>query len=148
MANMSASILREIVAKVFEIQATKVKLSGEISPTWKGSSTTGVSYTDISDSGDFNIHGFNPVLGFQKIDGVIENTHFSRGNHEKEHSDACNLSEIEGIEDYIFFLVISGDNSDLPHSLEYTLYKAPNFREHWTKLTKEDIARWEQWLQS
>jgi hypothetical protein len=30
----------------------------------------------------------------------------------------------------------------------WTLYKSADFKAHWAKLESEDIARWEQWLNS
>lgn len=145
MANMSASILRNLVSSIFNIDARKIELSGEISPMWRGSFTDGVSYMDYSCSGDREIWGFSPKEGFKQIEGCISVKTMYNGNHKCHYADADALMTcVTGKE--LFFLVIKGDDSDEPFSWRYILHKAPNFQEYWKEIKQKDINRWEQWL--
>lgn len=148
MTNMSASILRNLVSSVFNVKATEVRLSGEISPDWTGyAGRTRGGMWDAEE--DCAIWGFNPKSGFTLLNIV--------GDLEQGYQDgpvyeegAIPLFEVEGISDYIFFVVNhKGYYSDNQRSEEYnnwTLFKAPNFKEYIYKVQKEDIARWEQWI--
>jgi len=147
-ANSAAAILRQVVSSVFKVPANSVRLSGEIDPQWMGSNTTGISYMSHSETGDFGIWGFNPKTGIKQISGVISNTHMYHGNHDQNYTHAERLCDVKGIEEYVFFIVLSGDDSDLPYSQNYTIFKAPNFKEYFDKVTTEDITRWENWIQA
>ncbi len=148
MANMSATILRSIVSSVFKVNAASVILSGEIAPNWKGYNTTGISHCDHTETGVFGIWGFHPKTGFTKIDGVISNTHMYHGNHSHDVTDCNSLDTVKGVEEFIFFVIFSGDDSDLPYSMVYSIYKAPNFKEYFQKVEESDIQRWSTWIQA
>ena len=144
MSNMSANILRELVSRVFDTPASKVILSGEISPNYSITNHEGVSYMDSEESKV--LHGFNPTTGFKLIPEVITTITYFNGNHDHNTDLGCELHEVNNIDEFIFFVEIhEGYNSD--GEFKYiTLYKAPNFKEHWNEVEQQDIARWEQWL--
>lgn len=141
MGNMSASILRNLVASVFGVNAKKVHLSGEISPE-----ESFISYTGHSWAHGWNVYkvwGFDPHTGFVQLNVP---SYFS-DNGTSIGDDPMTIAEMAKNNEFIFFIVnhdhedqnYQGDNS-------WTLYKAPDFREYWKKIEEEDIARWEQWL--
>ena len=142
--SMSANILRNLVSRVFDTTASKVILSGEINPNYSITNHEGVSYMDSSESKV--LHGFNPKTGFKLIPEVVTTVTYFNGNHDHSTELGCELSEVVGIDEFIFFVEIQeGYNSD--GDFKYvTLYKAPNFKEYWEKINEEDLARWEQWL--
>lgn len=152
MANMSAEIIREIVASTLKIKATQVILSGVLPENFciEAVSTSGNLYTNSNDN---CVWAFNPQQGLVRLQQVcISENAASNANGTWENSYGytfCTLAE--QAPDAIFFIVMeSSDYSDCngrdEHSLTYTLFKAPDFKEYWAKVEKKDIARWEQWL--
>jgi hypothetical protein len=148
MANMSASILRNLVSSVFNVKATEVVLSGEISPYWTG-------YAGKTRGGMWNasdntaIWGFCPRSGFVLLD-IIGDLVQSDQDAPVYQENAIPLCDVQNVSDYIFFVVHQqGSYSDNQRSEEYnswTLYKAPNFRAYMESLENADIARWESWV--
>ena len=142
---MSASILRNLVASVFNVKATSVVLSGEISPHWKGHYTSGVSYMDYTIDGIVKIWGFDPKKGFKEIEGVIKHTQMFNGNHDSHFFDAEALhTKVSGSE--VFFVTEHFTDTIGSEGSSYTLYKAPDFKSHWAAIKATDVARWEEWL--
>jgi hypothetical protein len=151
MSNMSATILREIVAKTFNVKATKVKLSGEIAPdkSWKNSSWNG---SMGSSKNEFQIHGYSPLKGFVGISHIVGE--YSGSNYAYSTTtdkEGLPLYSVENITDFLFFVVqeTGHDRWDGGKNEEWdttTLFKAPNFQEKIEKITKEDVAKWEAWL--
>ena len=151
MSNMSESILRNLVASVFNIKATRVTLSGEIEATanWQNSYMDG---SCGSNRDTYTIWGFNPQTGFVDISNIVGRN--ERSNY--THSNTINelgkeLHTVENAESYIFFLINnngyshwSGSNQEEWDS--WTLFKAPDFKNHWDKIEQEDIERWNNWL--
>ena len=162
MANMSASILRELVAKVFNIKATQVILSGELSPTTIFQNDRGHSWWGGASHCIQTVFGFNPNLGFKRICGewnmglgiannefVLKRDYAYSDNGEFYESKGDEIGTLENGEDFIFFFVRSnekgyGETAETEEN--FYLYKAPNFSEFLAKVEEKDIARWEQWL--
>jgi hypothetical protein len=151
MSNMSATILREIVAKTFNVKATDVKLSGEIAPdkTWQDSFWNG---SMGSSKNEFCVHGYSPAKGFVNISHIVGE--YSGSNYAYSNTvnkEGLPLYAVEGIAEFIFFVVQEtghhhwdgGRNEEWEN---ITLFKAPDFQEKLKQITKEDLSRWEAWL--
>jgi hypothetical protein len=154
MANMSAQIVREIVASSLKIKATNVILSSVLPENFcvEAVSTSGCMY---SNSNDCRVWAFNPQQGLVLLQqSVITENAASNANGTWENSYGYTFEMLaEQAPEAIFFVVMeSSDYSDCngrdEHSISYTLYKAPDFKSHWAKIQQEAIARWEQWLNS
>jgi hypothetical protein len=151
MANMTANIVRNIVAASFKIDARKVILSGEINPetsfqdrSWNGSMG--------EDSHSYAIFGWCAEAGFVNLNSIVGT--YSGSNY--AHSQLVDepgkaIYEIEGVEKYLFFFIIetvysNWEGSQFKDYTQHTLYKAPNFQEYKEKIEAADVARWERWL--
>jgi len=150
MANMSASILRNIVASVFNIKATNIILSGEVEPSmvWQDTYCDG---SMGSDGKNYQVFGFNPKSGFEQLNivGTYQRSNYAHSGIIDE--DGISLCNVENVTNYVFFLVIEEGHNRWSGSTQeswkhYTLYKAPDFKSHWAKIEANDLARWEQWL--
>lgn len=149
--NMSASILREIVARAFNVKATSVILSGEVSPCqkWQNDFFNGSMGENQT---EFHIWGFNPKEGFVEISYIVGERSGSNYAHTSSvDEEGEELHTVDGVENFIFFIIYEEGYSHWEGSPsedwnKWTLYKAPDFQEHWKKIEDEDIARWEQWL--
>lgn len=142
---MAAQTLRNIFSGAFNVPARKIHLASEpISPEWVGELSEGMSYSDASYEGDLAIWSFNPKDGIKEVFGCIASTWYYNGNHDQDYTPGSPLHEcVNGGE--MFFIIKSG--SDASDGGEYyTLYKSPDFAEHWAKLEAEDVERWAQWL--
>jgi hypothetical protein len=149
MANLSAIILREIVARTFDIKATTVVLSGEISPSmsWESNSCWSSQTTETG----FSVFSFSAKSGFVPLD-VVSETHNNQDGHasisEAKYNSLASALETECPES-IFVIVFEDCRAydDNQSFSSVTLYKAPNWREYLQKITAEDILRWEKWLE-
>lgn len=148
MSNMSASILRELVSRVFKIDSLNVILSGEIRPDWEGHS--GFSYGSMWEKKEeVSIWGFNPHRGFCRLNIVGEIS--QQGADAPVYRDGeIPLLKVKEIEEYLFFVVNEkeyySDNQRSENSDLWTLYKAPNFKEYLQKIEAIDIQKWKSWL--
>jgi len=150
-SNMSANILRSIVASTFNVKATNVVLSGEINPetSYQNSDTSGSlgSYED-----NYQLFGFNPEEGFVELSEYIGDEHRSNYNHDREWSTpGTPLYDIPNIDRYIFLVVINTGHNRWQGSTDAewdntTLYKLPNFKEYWENIEEKDLNRWKEWL--
>lgn len=146
MANMSASILRNVVASVFKIRPESVILSGEIEPT---RSFTGHNcWSSQSDTWSFKLWGFNPRKGFVDLNDYVGCSRNSTSG-ENYGDEGTPLHLIPGIEEFVFFLVnedfTSGNGTDYD-CFTWTLYKAPDFKKKWAEIEEEDVKRWNDWI--
>ena len=143
MANISASILREIVSSTFNYPATKVILSGYISPEWIGKSSTNVAYTDVRDDVDY-LYSWNAIDGFKPVNNCYECYHYYNGNHNVTVTDGLPLHEcVDGTE--VFFVLVH----KLDDYIDYvTVFKAPNFAQKWAEIEEADTLRWLEWVNS
>lgn len=142
---MSASILREIVARTLNCKATSIILSGEISP--ETSFTGNTCWSSQTTEHFYNLYGFSPKEGLVNLKQYVGNWH--NANDGTQHgSDGISICDIEDVEKYIFFVVIEDIRAYDERWSDYSirLYKAPDFKSHWAKIEANDIARWEQWL--
>ena len=148
MANMSAQILRNLVSSVFNVKATSVVLSGEISPTYmtNNSHSSGCLY---SDNNWESLYGFNPQKGFVKLEHNTTNQTSNANGSWNTHNEV-QLNLVDGVEDFIFFVSRKGwdysDNNREDKGEETTLYKAPNFKDYFASVEEADLTRWEEWL--
>lgn len=152
MTNMSASILREIIARTLNVKATSIVLSGVLPENFvaEGCSTSGNLY---SDTNDVYCWAFNPKQGLIQVPTICVNTMYaSNANGTWENSYGVTFEYLAtNYPEALFFVVrCSGSYSDCNgRNEEYdniTLYKAPNFKEYWAKIEESDIQRWEKWL--
>lgn len=153
MANMSARIVREIVASSLKIKATNVILSGILPENFivEAVSTSGNLYNDSNDN---CVWAFNPQQGLVRLQqGCISESAASNADGSWENSYGYKFSDLaEQAPEAIFFVVMeSRDYSDCNgynvHDCSYTLYKAPNFSAYMESIEQTDVNRWEQWLQ-
>jgi hypothetical protein len=149
--SMSASILREIVARTLNCKATQVKLSGQMSIDHiEGDcSTSGNLY---SNDNDVYCWAFNPQQGLISVPTIKTGGSSSNANGtwEQDYGVTAEYLATNYPEALFFVIQHCGSYSDCNgSSSEYnniTLYKAPDFKSHWAKIEQQDIARWEQWL--
>ena len=141
MANMSASILRNIVSSTFGVKANHVRLSGEIPADWIGSFSTNVAYMDVRDDVE-ELYSWTPETGFKLVEGCYTGSHFYNGNHDRDVTIGNPLHEcVDGTE--VFFVLVH----KLDNYIDYvTVFKAPNFAQKWAEIETEDTVRWEQWI--
>ena len=148
MSNMSAQILRSLVSSVFNVKAIEVHLSGEISPNWTAyaGSTRGGMWDSEEDNA---IWGFNPKTGF-KLLNIIGDLVQDEPDSPVYQKNAIPLCEVEGVQDFIFFVVHNKftycDNQRMENYDNWSLYKAPNFSSYITSVEEADIQRWESWI--
>ena len=150
MANMSANILRNIVSSVLNIKATSVRLSSEIPETFSISedNSSGNLYSHNS---SVSVHAFNPRTGFVVVQG--NNNYSSQdANGSWNNEYGVNFNDCAKHEDAIFFVVREQRSGWCSGRADWddditTLYKAPDFGAYMKKVEKEDIARWEQWIE-
>jgi len=141
---MSATILRNLVSSVFNIKATKVVLSGEISHKYSIHNHVGQAYMDYEDF--TQLFGFNPKDGFKELTNEFATvTSYSNGNHHQDTVDGCPLLEVDGIEQYLFFVEIS-ERIGISAYRDITLFGAADFKTKIASIEAADLARWEQWL--
>ena len=146
MANMSVSILRNVVASVFKIRPESVILSGEIEPT--RSFTGHDCWSSQSDTWSFKLWGFNPRKGFVDLNDYVGCSRNSTSG-ENYGDEGTPLHLIPGIEEFVFFLVnedfTSGNGTDYD-CFTWTLYKAFDFKKKWAEIEEEDVNRWNDWI--
>lgn len=149
MANMSASILRNLVASVFNIKATSVKLSGVLPETFCVSedNSSGSLYSCNS---NVSVHAFSPTEGFVEVQGTNDySSQNANGSWNNEYG--VSFKDCSQHETAIFFVVREQSSGwqegreDWDNNIT-TIYKAPDFKSHWAKIEAQDIARWEAWL--
>ncbi len=151
MANMSASVLRNIVSSVLGVKATQVKLSGQMSIDYvEGDCSTSGSLYD--DNNVVLCWAFNPKQGLISVPTIKTGGGSSNANGTWEQDYGVTAEYLATNYPEALFFVIRhyGSYSDCNgRDEEYdniTLYKAPNFKEYWAKIEEQDIQRWEKWL--
>lgn len=149
MTNMSANILRELVASIFGIKATSVKLSGILPERFCVSedNSYGSSY---SCNGTVSVHAFSPTKGFVEVQGS-RNYSSQNANGSWNNEYGVSFGDCSKHPESIFFVVRKQSSGwqegreDWDNDMT-TIYKSPDFKSHWDKIEQQDIARWEQWL--
>ena len=145
MSNMSAKILREIVARSLNVKATSIVLSGEINP--ETSLTGNTCWSSQTTEHHYQLFGFNPQQGLVNLNQYVGNqNNASDGTqHGTEGTSICNIKDVE---QYIFFIIIEDIRAYDERWSDYSikLFKAPDFKSHWASIEEQDLARWEQWL--
>lgn len=154
MANMSASILRDLVGEKFDVSPKNVILSGEMSTDWNISdcTTSGSLYYNYNKS---YVYGFTSKDGFIEISELLMEEDFEQnanGTWEAAYGYTAQHL-VEECPDALFFLVIrtwnhtcQGHRDDSGKT--YTLYKSTDFSEIWGQQEIDDIERWSSWLKS
>ena len=151
---MKVEILREIVSRVFRVRAQDVRLAKEgLEPQdhFEGSyhdGSCGCSKESVQ------LHGFSPATGFVNLTAHVGNEWSSNYAHSQSvNNPGTPLCDIPGIEKYIF-LIVTRIGSDDWSGREYsswdtvTVYKLPDFAQHWAAVEAADIARWRQWVEA
>lgn len=158
MANqMAASVLRNIISSVFNINPREVKFGEEISPNRIFTEDCGHSWASTAQCPEEydTVYAYTKN-GFVQIAGIhnqrVKMSHYTLQRQYK-YSQNGELTEREGeplynhpdCSEFIFLLVqnlyISSNTT-----MSWTLYKAPNFKEHWDKIEEADIERWNKFL--
>lgn len=139
MANMSASILRNLVSAVFNVPALDVRISGPIDPKWNLEYTVGISYCATREDGEKHIWGYSPQTGFVEIPAVSQSV-LSRGNHDKDYVEwSPSLYSIIDKGEYVlhnqyqFFLVEAGTED----SSTWTIYGSVDFDKYRDKVADQ-----------
>lgn len=150
--SVSASVIRNLAQSIFQIDPTKVYLAGEIDPEYRSISSRlsgGMWYSEE----ETTLWGFSPKTGFKELKEIkYDEWNVSDGIPQDNRNKVLKLNEVPKIGEYIFFL----EKREVIHSVpsngidrnetNYILYKAPNFREYWEKIEKEDLERWSSWI--
>ena len=160
--NIAVSVLRNIVSSIFKIRAQEVHLSNDImSPDYIACNDRGHSWWSGASDCMQTLYGFSPELGFIRLtdgytdivtkvsDRLLARDYAYSYNGEQSNEQGEPLYLHPQASEFVFFLVRTnskeyGDNGN--REIYFTLYKAPNFAEHLTKLEEVDVARWEQWI--
>lgn len=150
MANMSASILRNLVSSVYNVKATEVILSGELPETFVLCSNYSHGCMFTKEYG-YNVSAFHPERGFFPIKGTGVGCSQNANGTWNDESIISFQDCAEQGKDAIFFLVYEHDyysavGSETRRDITWTLYKAPNFAQYWAKIEEADVQRWEEWL--
>ena len=146
--NMSASILRQIVASTLKIDARGVKLSG-ILPTNFLVSECNSSGNLYSCSQTIKVWSFTTKDGLKEVRG---SGGYATQNANGSWNDEYGVSFKDCSAHKAIFFVVRDTESGWQQGSEswdrdsVTVYKAPNFKEHYDKLEVEDIKRWEKWI--
>lgn len=148
---IAVQVLRNIVSSVFKVRPQEVYLMTEvISPTF--TKCNNECWSSQTTEQTHELWGFSPQKGFVNLTEEV----ISSG---KNHSDGTwsdtssskyvgQLSNVEGVEEFVFFLHHSTGNAydDNQSWDKWYLFKAPNFREFWEKIEADDVARWQKWI--
>jgi hypothetical protein len=151
MGNMSAKILREIVARTFNVVATTIILSGEIEAT-KSFQNQYFDGSLGSNGNSIRLFGYNHRDGFVDLSQHVGLKSGSNYAHSSSTDvDGTRLCDIQNVDNYIFIVVIEEgyscwEGSEQRRWNNCSIYKLPNFLENWEKEERTNIARWEQWI--
>ena len=147
--NMSASILRNLVAEVFKVSATNVILSGVMPQHFEleEDHSSGSMYVcDIN----HKVYAFEPVKGFIELQGDMSGSS-SNANGSWNNEKRTSFAHCSEYTDSLFFVVLEDSRvrQEDCYSEEYTvrLFKAPDFKTILASIEEADIDRWKQWLQ-
>ena len=169
----AAMKLRQVVEAIFPVAAKNVQLMDvELSPEFVPLEHAGHSWSDQVDTCYHWVWGFSHTEGFKLIagnsrtnysgehcalyklvgehaEGLCAREYRYSVNGDMQESEGQQLLDISGVDRYTFFLVFeSGTMNQGSESYEtWSLYKAPNFYEVWSRIEADDIARWSEWLQ-
>lgn len=148
---ITASVLRNVVAKFANVHSTKIILKGEISPNF--------SVQDYFKNGSmgssknsFGVYGWSPETGFIPVNECIgEDSSSNYAHSDRTDIAGLDLHECQNVDKYLFFVVHEyghnsweGCNQELWDT--WTLYKAPNFKETWDKIQLEEVQRLEDFI--
>lgn len=142
---MSASIVRNIVASVIGCDSRIIKLSGTAPDNLYFPNWGGFCYDSRYES--TKLFYFSPLSGLKEFE-LQDSNEYDGGVSLKELSNSIELQKS------LFLVVIRNSCNQMQnpqnHDYEYscTIYKSPNFKEIYEKYEEEEIARWEQWIQS
>jgi hypothetical protein len=142
---MSANILRNIVSSVLSVDSREIILSGEAPdnlflPNW-GQFDYDCRFEESK------LYYFNPSTGLKEYK-LEKSSVYDGGTSLRE------IAHSKELQDSLFIVVKYSSCTQMQnpkeHDFDYgtRLYKSPNFKEINTKYEDEEIARWEQWIQS
>jgi len=142
----------------------------ELSPEFVPLEYAGHSWSDQVDTCYHWVWGFSPKEGFKLVagnsstrydgthhpmynltgvhaEGLCAREYEYSNNGDMSHSDGQQLLDLPGVDRYTFFLVYESGtmNQGLESYDIWSLYKAPNFGEVWSRIEAADVARWEEW---
>ena len=161
---MTAGVMRNLVSSIFKFRPEFIELKGEISPDFIPVEDRGHSWWSGAAEQYDSIWGFSPETGFIRIAGgsrtegwtkdsstMLSREYSYSNNGDVTHEEGCAIKYHPQADEFLFFIIHSygkeyGDTGEDFETL--SVYKAPNFKEHFDKIEKEDIVRWEQWLNS
>lgn len=140
-SNMSATLIRNLVASKLNCDPTEVVLSGEISPDYIATTSKHTSF-NCSWEHETTLYAMYKDK-FEPVKEVEDCT--STNGHETSHEVGIPLYKVEGINDAILFVEVSASASNY-WIQEVRVYKPADFAGKLSQVTAKDIARWENWL--
>ena len=144
-------LVRAFIKKMFNVNPNQIVLASEpIEPTT--SFQDDFSHGSMYDTNyTVNVWGFSKEKGFLELENI--SGHYERNaNGSMIDRPGLQLQEHELVKNnsFVFFYVQErGGYQDNNREEDYTkdtLYKSPNFKEYWSSIEKEDIDRWENWI--
>jgi len=141
----ASKLLRDLISRQTGTPAKNIHLCGPLSFNYAPERTEGISYCEYSTDGVFEFIGFSIEEGFIDLEECISKKYKSRGNHDTSYEDGLSLIDHEKIEEFSFFVIKSGDDSDLPHSVKVEVYSSPNWAKQKEYINQTDLTRWEEW---
>lgn len=146
----AASILREIVSRVIDYPAHKIKLSGEIQPDHSWHEDAGHSWWRGASEDYFTIYGFSPEEGLTQMDIRMSRAYSQNGQRQPEGESETLAEYCKRTETNPIFIVQAHSGKEYGDSgeefYEVTIFKTPDFAQYWAELEEKDTARWENWL--
>jgi len=149
----ASNILRELVARVFEVEAQKVILSGELDlmTSWKTSFFNGSCGEEKE---DIKVFGFDPESGFKSLNDFVGHSYGSNYAHtEPTNQEGVPFIEIPENEKFLFVVVIEkghseweGSSSEKWNTTRLFSIDREKLQELKKELEKSDEERWEMWL--
>lgn len=147
----STKAIRNLVAKLANVHPSEIQLSEKpLSPNFIPQNNCGHSWWGGAEEEYDKIFGVSLANNICKELDILAEYHYSE-NGSSMHSDGQELAKYlaENKEHYEMFLVNHSGKEYGDEGEEYNywmLYKSPNFTEYWKNVNKEDVKRWENWL--
>lgn len=145
MANMTAQLVRNLVASKLNCDPCNVILSGEISPDYEASSSKHTSF-DCDWEHSTKLYAWFPNE-FKEIPEVISKYVTNGHTQDDYRTESVPLYKVEGMDRVILF-VEEYTAARIDWNREIRVYKPADFAGKLAQVTEEDITRWENWLNS
>jgi len=142
-SNMTAQLVRNLVASKLNCNPCDVILSGEINPSYLAITKKHTSF-DCSWECETTLYAMYKD-SFEKV-SEVDNTYSTNG-HESSSTKGIPLFEVAKAQEAIFFVEVSKEAMN-GWDEEVRVYKPADFAGKLAQVTADDITRWENWLNS